>query len=136
MDRSGRSHLRRSKAAGAGLLLVLASCGDGSMTLTEDPGTTLSTVDREYKGPVKNAHDAALAILQGDHLDLETNRWDELGSEIVARRGADPGSKVRVNVKAVDADTCRVTVRVDPGDRPQAEALQGRIGEKLAGAAK
>lgn len=118
------------KAFALGFLgMALASCS------SSDLGTGMNTVDREYKNTVKEAHDAALATLRHENLQIETDRADALGANIVAKRGASD-DKVMVDVKGMDKGTTRVSVRVQPGDKNQANLIQDKIGEKLSPAAR
>jgi hypothetical protein len=112
------------------LALVIASCS------SSDLGTGMNTVDRKYTCSVKQAHDASLSTLKDENLKVQTDKWDNLGAELVAERSTDPGNKVLVNVKALDVKTCEISVRVDPGNKAQAEIIQNKIGEKLTPAAK
>jgi Fe2+ transport system protein FeoA len=119
----------------AGVLLVLASCGEGSTLSSEDLGTGMNTVDRDYKGTVKQAHDASVTALKSENLKVETDKWDDLGAETVAM-GATEDSKVTVNIKALDKDTCRVSVRVGSGNKDQADMIQAKISEKVTPSVK
>lgn len=112
-----------------GMALALASCS------SSDLGTGINTVDRNYKNTVKEAHDAALATLKQENLQIESDKGDSLGANIVAKRGASD-DKVLVDVKGMENGTTRVSVRVQPGDKHQASMIQDRIGEKLSPAAK
>jgi len=116
-------------AAGGVLLCALASCS------STDLGTGVNTVDREYTATVKEAHDAALATLKAQNLQLESDKSDALGSTIVAKRGT-TDDKVLVDVKGLDKGKSRVSVRVQPGDKEQAMMIQDKIGEKLTPAAR
>lgn len=119
-----------AKCGLAGLLFVLASCS------SEDLGTGMNTVDRDYKGNVKQTHDAAVAVLKGEDLVIQTDRWDNLGSETVANRRSDPESKVTVDVKALDEHTSRVSVRVGSGNKDQADMIQSKIADKVTPSVK
>jgi hypothetical protein len=107
-----------------GIALALAACS------SSDLGTGINTVDRDYKNTVKEAHDAALATLKHENLQIESDRADALGANIVAKRGASD-DKVLVDVKGMEKGTTRVSVRVQPGDKNQANLIQDKIGEKL-----
>jgi hypothetical protein len=108
--------------------LVMASCS------SSDLGTGMNSVDREYKATVKEAHDASLAVLKAEHLQIETDKFDSLGASIVAKRGTSD-DRVMVDVKGLDQGKSRVSVRVQPGDKEQAKMLQEKIGQKLTPAA-
>jgi hypothetical protein len=112
-----------------GMALALASCS------TSDLGTGINTVDRNYKNTVREAHDAALATLKQENLQIDSDKSDALGANIVAKRGASD-DKVLVDVKGMENGTTKVSVRVQPGDKHQAGMIQDKIGEKLSPAAK
>lgn len=112
-----------------GVALALASCS------SSDLGTGMNTVDREYKNTVKEAHDAALTTLKNENLQIESDKADSLGANIVAKRGASD-DKVLVDVKGMEKGTTRVSVRVQPGDKHQAGLIQDKIADKLTPAAK
>jgi hypothetical protein len=109
--------------------LALASCS------SNDLGTGINTVDREYPNSVKEAHDAALMVLISQSLQIESDKSDTFGASIVARRGASQ-DKVLVEVKGVEKAKTEVSVRVEPGDKVKAGLLQDQIGEKLSPATK
>ena len=109
--------------------LALASCS------SNDLGTGINTVDREYATSVKEAHDAALTILISQSLRIESDQIDAFGASIVARRGASD-EKVLVEVKGMKKAMTEVSVRVQPGDKVKATLLQDQIGEKLTPPAK
>ena len=122
--------IRRVSVGGFVLLgLVIASCSSSDM------GTGMNTVDREYTNSPKEAHDAALATLKAENLQIESDKADSLGANIVAKRGASD-DKVLVDVKGLEKGKTRVSVRVQPGDKHQATMIQDKIGEKLTPAAK
>jgi Protein of unknown function (DUF3568) len=109
--------------------LALASCK------SSDIGTGINTVDRDYSASVKDAHEAALKTLQDDNLQIESDKADSLGANIVAKRGASD-DKVLVDIKGKEKGKSSVSVRVQPGDKAQATMLQDHIEEKLSPAAK
>jgi hypothetical protein len=111
------------------MVLALASCS------SSDLGSGMNTVDREYTTSVKEAHEAALAALKAENLQIESDKADSLGANIVAKRGADD-SKVSVDVKGTDKGKSRVSVRVGKGDKEQATMLQEKIAEKIEPAAR
>ncbi|HVE43084.1 MAG TPA: DUF3568 family protein [Planctomycetota bacterium] len=120
------------KAAGFGIVavvLALAACS------SSDLGTGMNTVDRDYTASVKEAHDAALATLKAENLQIESDKADALGANIVAKRGASD-DKVLVDIKGKEKGKSSVSVRVQPGDKAQATMLQDHIEEKLSPAAK
>jgi hypothetical protein len=110
----------------AGILAIaLAACS------STDYGTGINTVDREYSASVKQAHDASMSALKNQDLEIETDKSDTLGSNIVARRKSNPDNKVLIEVKAMETDKTRVSVRVQPGDKNQAKMIQDQIARKL-----
>ena len=120
------------KLSGFGFLLgalAFMSCS------SSDLGTGMNTVDRDYTVSVKEAHDAALKTLKDKNLQIESDKGDALGANIVAKRGTSD-DKVLVDVKGLENDKCRVSVRVQPGDKAQATMIQDHIEGKLAPAAK
>ena len=114
------------KLAFAGLLAIaLAACS------STDYGTGVNTVDREYSATVKQAHDASVSTLKQQDLEIETDKSDTLGSNIVAKRKSNPDNKVLIEVKALETEKTRVSVRVQPGDKNQAKMIQDQIEKKL-----
>ena len=109
--------------------LALASCSSSDM------GTGMNTVDREYHTTVKHAHDAAVTTLKNQDLEIESDKSDTLGSSIVAKRKSNPDNKVLIEVKAIETEKTRVSVRVQPGDKNQAKMIQDQIEHKLEKAA-
>jgi hypothetical protein len=107
------------------LAVALASCS------SSDVGTGINTVDREYSATVKQAHDAALATLKEEDLAIETDKSDNLGANIVAKRKTSEDNKVLVEVKGLETRKSRVSVRVQPGDKNQATMIQDKIERKL-----
>lgn len=127
----------RTTLALAGVLAMLAACSHegGSPSSKSDWGTGLNTVERKYNKPASELHDAAVDALKEFNLTVSKDRHDEMGGEIVARRGED--SKVTVKVSALDAKSSRASVRVDPGDSRLATMVHEKIAEKLGmGSAK
>jgi len=120
-----------SKAAVVGLWIavVMAACS------SSDLGTGMNTVDREYKATVNDAHDASLTVLKSENLMIQDDKIDSLGASIVAKRGTSD-DKVSVDIKGLDKGKCRVSVRVQPGDKEQAKMIQEKIGQKLTPAAE
>ena len=120
------------KMSGFGVLLAALAFTSCS---SSDLGTGMNTVDRDYTVSVKQAHDAAVQTLKDKNLQIESDKGDALGAEIVAKRGTSD-DKVLVDVKGLEKDKCTVSVRVQPGDKAQATMIQDRIEEKLMTAAK
>jgi hypothetical protein len=120
------------KLSGFGVLLgalAFMSCS------SSDLGTGMNTVDRDYTVSVKEAHDAALTTLKDKDLQIESDKGDALGASIVAKRSTSD-DKVLVDVRGLENEKCRVSVRVQPGDKAKATMIQDRIEEKLMPAAK
>jgi hypothetical protein len=120
------------KAVGFGVVaavLALAACS------SSDLGTGANTVDREYNTSVKDAHEAAISALKAENLQIESDKADSLGANIVAKRGASD-EKVLVDVKGTEKGKSRVSVRVGSGDKEQATMLQEKIADKIEPAAK
>ena len=120
---------RLSAAAFLAFGLALAACS------SSDLGTGMNTVDREYKATVKEAHDASIAVLKNEKLEIEDDKVDALGAAIVAKRSASD-DKVMVDVKGLEKGKSRVSVRVQPGDKEQATFIQDKIAAKLTPAAE
>jgi hypothetical protein len=120
---------KASAFAAVGIALALAACS------SSDLGTGINTVDRDYRNTVKEAHEAALATLKQENLQIESDRADSLGANIVAKRGASD-DKVLVDVKPLEKGKSVVSVRVQPGDKRQATMIQDRIEDKLEKMAK
>lgn len=121
----------RNHLALAGIVTLLAACSHegSSPSAKKDWGTGLNTVERKYNKPASEVHDAAVEALKGFGLTVAKDRHDEMGGEIIARRGAD--SKVTVNVSALDNKASRASVRVDPGDSKLAAMVHEKMAEKL-----
>lgn len=114
---------------GGVLMAALASCSSG------DLGTGINTVDREYAASVKEAHDAALTTLKNKNLQIESDKSDALGANIVAKRGASD-DRVLVDVRPGDKGKSIVSVRVQPGDKSQATMIQDEIDHNLTKAVR
>jgi len=109
--------------------LFLASCQES------DLGSGANTIDREYAKSASDVWTAALKSAEAADLKVKSDRHDKMGGEIIACRAN--GREVSVNVKSLDENTSRVSVRVEPGDRDLANMLQERIAERIGlGAAK
>src|SRR5262245_30146367 len=106
--------ISKATAAGLWIAMVMAACS------SSDLGNGMNTVDKDYKATVKEAHDASLAVLKADNLQIASDKTDSLASSIVAKRGTSD-DKVLVDVKGLEKGMCRVSVRVEPGDKEQAK---------------
>jgi len=118
-----------------GIVMLLAACSHegSSPSAKSDWGTGLNTIERKYNKPASDTYDAAMSSLKSLELTVDKDRHDEMGGEIVARRG--DKSKVTVNVTAVDKNKSRASVRVDPGDSTLATLIHEKIADKLGMAA-
>lgn len=95
-----------------------------------DFGTGLNTVEKMYDVTPPRLIEVVTASLQSYELTVETDRHDDLGGEIVARRA--DGSKVTAKVTARDEASSEVSIRVAPGNKNLAEMIHSRIAEKVA----
>lgn len=119
------------------LALVLglgaAACGgsdkSGGATSQRDFGTGLNTVERKYAKPAPMVFDAAVAAVKHFDLEIEQNRGDSLGGDVVARRAG--GDRVTIKVRSIDANHSNAAVRVEPGNRNMAEMIHERIASEL-----
>ena len=119
------------------LLGLAAACGgsdksDGA-TSQRDYGTGFNTVEKKYAKPAPMVYDAAVAAVKHFDLEIEQNRGDSLGGEVVARRAG--GDRVTVKVRSIDANTSGASVRVEPGNRNMAEMIHERMASELGLAA-
>lgn len=121
----------KSYLAIAGILALLAACShEGSSPSSKrDWGTGLNTVERKYGKPADETFDAALSALKAYDLKVDKDRHDEMGGEVVGIRG--DGSKVTIKVSALDKNSSRASVRVDPGDSRLATMVHEKMAEKL-----
>ena len=108
--------------AAAIAVLTLTSCA------TNDLGSGANTIDREYAKPASEIWSASLKSAEAANLTLNSEHHDKMGGEIVACRAN--GDEVRITVVSLAENTCRVSVRVGPGDRNLANLIQERIAEK------
>lgn len=117
---------------GAIVALTTAACqGDNRSRASNqsDLGTGLNTVDRKYAKSPDEVLDAATSAAKAHNLEIESDRRDSLGGELIARRGG--GDRVTVKVRGLDAKNSDVSVRVDPGNRNMAEMIHEKIADKL-----
>ncbi len=94
-----------------------------------DLGTGANTVDRDYSKSATDASKAALQSVESAKLTVLSDKHDQMGGELVASRA--DGKEVRILVKSIDEKSCRVSVRVEPGDRELATMLHERIAGNL-----
>jgi hypothetical protein len=108
-------------------LLILASLPSLGACGSNDLGSGVNTVDREFTRHAPDVWSASMKSVESMDLKILNDSHDRLGGEIVAFRGS--GDKVHVWVKSLDERRTQVSVRVEPGDRALATLLQ----EKIAG---
>ena len=115
------------------LAVALSGCGKSNNELAPkktDFGTGLNTVEKMYSATPVNLFEVVSSALQSYGLTVDTNRHDDLGGEIVARRA--DGSKVTAKITARDEASSEVSVRVAPGNKNLAEMIHAKIAEKVA----
>jgi hypothetical protein len=113
------------KTTAAALLVLLGACS--SSEKEPDPGA--NTVERQYGKPAADVCAAAVSALKSYDLRIDSDRHDELGGEVIARRA--DGHRVTAKVAALDPKSSHVSMRVEPGNREMAQVLQERIADKL-----
>jgi hypothetical protein len=94
-----------------------------------DLGTGANTVERDYARPAADAWKAAVRCAEASGLQVHSDAHDKFGGELVACRAN--GDDVRIEVRSLNEQTSRVTVRVEPGDRALATMLQEKIADKM-----
>ena len=94
-----------------------------------DFGTGLNAVEKMYDATPTRLFEVVTASLQSYDLTVESDKHDDLGGEIVARRA--DGSKVTAKVTARDEASSEVSIRVAPGNKNLAEMIHTRIAEKV-----
>jgi hypothetical protein len=94
-----------------------------------DFGTGLNAVEKMYDVTPTRLFEVVTASLQSYDLTVESDKHDDLGGEIVARRA--DGSKVTAKVTARDEASSEVSIRVAPGNKNLAEMIHTRIAEKV-----
>ena len=94
-----------------------------------DLGTGLNAVEKTFARPAGEMTNLVAGVLESFGLKLESSTHDDLGGEIVARRA--DGHQVTARIMARDEAASDVSIRVAPGNRPLAEMIQNRIGEKV-----
>ena len=117
----------------AALAAGLSGCGKSDQDLAPkktDFGTGLNTVEKMYAATPVNLFEVVSASLKSYDLSVESDRHDDLGGEIVARRA--DGSKVTAKITARDEASSEVSIRVAPGNKNLAEMIHARIAEKVA----
>jgi len=114
-------------AAAIGLLASCISIATPAPAKTGDPA--INAVERCYGKPVDEVWDAAVAAVKSLDLRIDTDRHDELGGELVARRA--DGHRISIALSAGDKNITRVAIRVEPGNRELAGLVHERIADKL-----
>lgn len=105
------------------LALALAACRE------RDLGTGLNTVDREYSKPVGDVWNAAVESVKSADMRIESESHDDLGGQIVARRA--DNTEVRIDIKSIDKNNTKVSVRAGPGDVDMANLIHERIADRM-----
>ena len=116
------------------LTALAVGCGKSESEIAPkktDFGTGLNTVEKFYEATPVKLVEVVTASLQSYDLKVESDRHDDLGGEIVARRA--DNSKVTAKITARDEASTEVSIRVAPGNRNLAELIHERIGEKVRG---
>lgn len=118
-----------------GIVLLLAACShEGRSPSTKsDWGTGLNTIERNYNKSASDTYAAAVSSLKSFELTIDRDRHDDMGGEAVGLRG--DGSKVTVNVTALDKNNSKASVRVEPGNSSLATMIHEKITDKLGMAA-
>lgn len=114
-------------ALAIGLLASCISIEKPAPAKTGDPA--VNTVERRYGKPVDTVWDAAVAAVKSCDLRIDTDRHDDLGGELVARRA--DGHRVSIALSAVDKNSSRAAIRVEPGNRELADLVHERLADKL-----
>ena len=114
------------------LTALAVGCGKSESEIAPkktDFGTGLNTVEKFYDATPVKLVEVVTASLQSYDLKVESDRHDDLGGEIVARRA--DNSKVTAKITARDEASSEVSIRVAPGNRNLAEMIHGKIAEKV-----
>jgi hypothetical protein len=113
--------------------VALSGCGKSDDELAPkktDFGTGLNTIEKTYDATPPRLFEVVSSSLQSYGLIVDSDRHDDLGGEIMARRA--DGSKVTAKITARDEASSEVSIRVAPGNRNLAEMIHARIAEKVA----
>jgi hypothetical protein len=110
-------------------LAALFATGCAEQDRSNDLGTGLNTVSRDYMRTAPVAHEAAEEALKRSGMTIVNSRSDTLGGEIVARRAVE--SEIRVETRSLTETSCRITIRVEPGDAALANLLHERTANEL-----
>lgn len=118
-------------AVGAGLGCDPKSDPKLSAPKKTDLGTGLNAVEKTYARSSNDLVEIVANALRSFDLTVESDRHDDLGGEIVARRA--DGSKVTAKITARTEGETDVSIRVAPGNKNLAEMIHERIGDKAEG---
>jgi len=117
-------------AFGLGALLLVAGCG--SRPKLEDPppsfGRGPDTIERFCPEPADEIRDVVADTLERNGFEIEFDDHDRLGGDLIA---AQPGARVLVRVRQVDATRTSLAVRVDPPDPKVTLAFQEAFARAL-----
>jgi len=105
------------------LVVALCACRE------RDLGTGLNTVEREYSKPIGEVWNATVESVKSADMRIESDSHDELGGQIVARRA--DNTEVRIDLKALDKNNTKVSVRAGPGDVDMANLIHERVADRL-----
>jgi hypothetical protein len=110
-------------------ILFFASLAVIGACQSNDLGSGVNTVDREFAMSADDVWQASFDAAESMGLAISRNARDKFGGELVASRAN--GDKVQIEVSSLDERRSTVSVRVEPGDRTLATLLQERIADKL-----
>jgi len=117
----------------AASLIALPGAGSssekGPTVDDQDQGKGTNTVERRDGKPAAAVWDAAVSALKRYDLRADSDRHDDVGGELIARRA--DGHRVTARVAALDPKSSQVSIRVEPGNRGMAQRLHERLAEKL-----
>jgi len=115
---------------GLGALLAIVGCG--SRPKLEDPAPSFGrgpdTIERTCPEPPDEIWDVVTETLRKNGFEIEFDDHDRLGGDLVA---AQPGARVLVRVRQVDAKRSSLAVRVDPPDAKVTLAFQEAFARAL-----
>jgi hypothetical protein len=122
--------MMKRSAFGLGALLAIIGCG--SRPKLEDPppsfGRGPDTIERFCPEPADEIRDVVTETLQRNGFEIEFDDHDRLGGDLIA---AQPGARVLVRVRQVDANRSSLAVRVDPPDAKVTLAFQEAFARAL-----
>src|SRR5262245_32921108 len=97
------------------LSLISAACLLMPSCQENDLGTGANPLERDYARSAPDAWKAAVRCAETSGLQICSDRHDNFGGELVGSRAS--GDQVRIEVRSLNEQSCRVAVRVEPGDR-------------------